>query len=143
MGGMHVTSDDLFISMEMNVRNEERAKVEKERKKRLQLHYSSKVSQLTHSVLLISTCGSRGIRRQRQRVQKSWTNYNSGWRSGRMAIHHLRTRDGRMRRSRGLLLFMQPNIDISDTQYGGEVALKKRELEAAADHFNREERTEL
>ena len=42
-----------------------------------------------------------------------------------------------------MLLFMQPNIDISDTQYGGEVALKKRELEAAADHFNREERTEL
>ena len=34
---MHVTSDDLFISMEMNVRNEERAKVEKDRKKRLQL----------------------------------------------------------------------------------------------------------
>jgi hypothetical protein len=34
---MHVTSDDLFISMEMNVRNEERAKVEKEQKKRLQL----------------------------------------------------------------------------------------------------------
>jgi hypothetical protein len=32
MGGMHVTSDDLFISMEMNVRNEERAKVEKDRK---------------------------------------------------------------------------------------------------------------
>jgi diphthamide biosynthesis methyltransferase len=37
MGGMHVTSDDLFISMEKNVRNEERAKVEKNRKKRLQL----------------------------------------------------------------------------------------------------------
>ena len=37
MGGMHVTSDDLFISMKMNVWNEERAKVEKERKKRLQL----------------------------------------------------------------------------------------------------------
>ena len=35
------------------------------------------------------------------------------------------------------------NIDISDTQYGREVALKKRELEAAADHFNREERDEL
>jgi hypothetical protein len=26
-GGMHVTSDNLFISMEMNVRNEERTKV--------------------------------------------------------------------------------------------------------------------
>ena len=35
------------------------------------------------------------------------------------------------------------NIDISDMQYGREVALKKRELEAAADHFNREERAEL
>jgi hypothetical protein len=35
------------------------------------------------------------------------------------------------------------NIDISDTQYGLEVAPKKRELEAAADHFNREERDEL
>jgi len=35
------------------------------------------------------------------------------------------------------------NIDISNTQYGREVALKKRELEAAADHFNREERDEL
>jgi hypothetical protein len=35
------------------------------------------------------------------------------------------------------------NIDISDTQYRCEVVLKKRELEAAADHFNREERDEL
>ena len=35
------------------------------------------------------------------------------------------------------------NIDISDTQYRREVVLKKRELEAAADHFNREERDEL
>ena len=35
------------------------------------------------------------------------------------------------------------NIDISDTQYGREVALKKRELEAAADHFNWEERDKL
>ena len=29
-GGMHITSDDLFISMEMNIWNEERAKVEEE-----------------------------------------------------------------------------------------------------------------
>ncbi len=32
------------------------------------------------------------------------------------------------------------NIDMSDTQYGREIALKKRELEAAADNFSREER---
>ena len=36
-GSMHVTSDDLFISMEMNVWNEEKANVEKEWKKQLQL----------------------------------------------------------------------------------------------------------
>ena len=35
------------------------------------------------------------------------------------------------------------NIDISNTQFGREVALKKRELEAAVDHFNREERDKL
>jgi hypothetical protein len=43
--------------------------------------------------------------------------------------------------SRGLLLFMQQTI--SDTQYRREVVLKKKELEAAADHFNREERDKL
>jgi hypothetical protein len=32
MGGTHVTSDDVFISMEMSIRNEERGKVEKDRK---------------------------------------------------------------------------------------------------------------
>jgi hypothetical protein len=31
-GGMHVTSDDMFISMEINVRNEKRAAVKKEKK---------------------------------------------------------------------------------------------------------------
>ena len=36
-GGMHVTSDYVFISMEMSVRNEERGKVEKDRKIRQQL----------------------------------------------------------------------------------------------------------
>ena len=35
------------------------------------------------------------------------------------------------------------NIDISNTQFGREVALKKRELEAAVDHFNWEERDKL
>jgi hypothetical protein len=37
MGAMHVTSDNLFIAMEMTVWNEERAKMEKDRKIRLQL----------------------------------------------------------------------------------------------------------
>ncbi len=32
------------------------------------------------------------------------------------------------------------DIDMSNTQYGGKMALKKRESEAAADNFIREER---
>jgi hypothetical protein len=35
--GMHVTSDDMFISMEINARNEKRAAVKKEKKLRLSL----------------------------------------------------------------------------------------------------------
>ena len=42
-----------------------------------------------------------------------------------------------------LVALHTPNFDISNTQYEREVVLKKRELEAAADHFNREERDEL
>ncbi len=44
---------------------------------------------------------------------------------------------------RRLVALHATNIDISDTQYGHEVVLKKRELEAAADHFNQEEIDEL
>ena len=63
-----------------------------------------------------------------------------------MAIHHLHTR--RYERwadedEQRLVALHATNIDISNMQYGREVALKKRELEAAADHFNREERAEL
>ena len=63
-----------------------------------------------------------------------------------MAIHHLHTR--RYERwadedEQRLVALHATNIDISNTQYGREVALKKRELEAAADHFNQEERDKL
>ena len=42
-----------------------------------------------------------------------------------------------------LVALQTTNIDISNTQYECEVALKKRELEAAADRFSPEERDEL
>ena len=41
---------------------------------------------------------------------------------------------------RGFLLVATDIIDISNTQYGREIALKKRKLEAAADKFSKEER---
>ena len=56
-----------------------------------------------------------------------------------MAGNLLRTRDGRMMLNKGLFLFRQP-LDVSHTQYGCELALKKQELEAVMDKFNREER---
>ncbi len=39
-----------------------------------------------------------------------------------------------------LVSMQTTSIDLSNTQYGRKLALKKRELEAAADHFSREER---
>ena len=42
-----------------------------------------------------------------------------------------------------LVALHMTNFDISDTQYGREVPLKKRDLEAEADHFNQEKRDEL
>ena len=42
-----------------------------------------------------------------------------------------------------LLALGQTNIDIKDTQYGRELALRERELEAAADKMSREKRDAL
>ena len=42
-----------------------------------------------------------------------------------------------------LLALGKTNIDIKDTQYGRELALKERELEAAADKMSREKRNAL
>ena len=42
-----------------------------------------------------------------------------------------------------LVALQTSNIDISNMQYGHEVALEKRELEAVVDHFSQEERDEL
>ena len=138
-GSMHVTSDDLFISMEMNVWNAERVKLRrtgrkdcnsKQQRKRL-LRYSSKVSQLTCSVLLIWTCCLHGIRRKRQRAIRA---------DGNPPPAYERWADEDEQR---LVALHATNTDISNMQYRREVVLKKRELEAAADHFNREERDKL
>ncbi len=42
-----------------------------------------------------------------------------------------------------LLALGKTNIEIKDTQYGWELALKERELEAAADTMSREKRDAL
>ena len=150
-GGMHVTSDDLFISMEMNVRNEERAKVKKERKKRLQLQATEEkalalleqgkpVNSLSVADLDLllawhrvpKTKGAKKLDNLQQ-----WMAIRAG---GDPPPAYERWMDEEEQR---LVPLHATNIDISNTQYGREVAPMKRELEAVADHFNREERAEL
>ena len=124
-GGMHVTSDNLFISMEMNVRNEERGKVEKDRKIRQQLQATEEKAlallEQGKPVNLLSVADLDILDGDPPPAYERWTDEEE----------------------QRLVALNAINIDISDTQYGREVALKKRELEAAADHFNREERDKL
>jgi len=150
-GGMHVTSDNLFISMEMNVRNEERGKVEKDRKIRQQLQATEEKAlallEQGKPVNLLSVADldvllawhqapkMKGVKKVGKLQQ--WMAIRA---DGKPPPAYDRWKDEDEQR---LVALHTTNIDISDTQYGHEVALKKRELEAAADHFNREERDEL
>jgi len=112
---MHITSNDVFISMEMSIRNEERGKVEKDRKIRQQLQATEdKALALLEQGKPFNSLSVADLdvllawhQAPKKKGAKRLTNYNSGWRSGQMAIHRLRTRDGWMRRSRGLLLLTQ------------------------------------
>ena len=145
-GGMHVTSNDLFISMEMNVQNEERAKVEKERKKRLQLQATEEKALVLlkqgKPVNLLSVADLDLLLAWHQAPKTKGAKKSDKLQQW-MAIRA----DGDPRwtdeEEQRLVALHATNIDISDTQYGREVALKKRELEAVADHFNSEERAEL
>ena len=150
-GGMHVTSDDVFISMEMSVRNEERGKVEKDRKIRQQLQATvekalalleqgkpvNSLSVADLDVLLVwHQAPKTKVAKKSDKLQQ-WMAIRA---DGDPLPAYERWTDEEEQR---LVALNAINIDISDTQYGREVALKKRELEAAADHYNREERDEL
>jgi hypothetical protein len=151
MGGMHVTSDDLFISMKMNVWNEERAKVEKERKKRLQLQATEEkalalleqgkpvnlLSVADLDLLLVWHQAPKTKGATKSDKLQQWMAIRA---DGDPPPAYERWTDEEEQR---LVALRATNIDIRDTQNGREVALKKRELEAAADYFNREERDEL
>jgi len=148
---MHVTSDDVFISMEMSVRNEERGKVEKDRKIRQQLQATEEkalalleqgkplnllsVADLDILLAWHQAPKMKGAKKVDKLLQ--WMAIRA---DGDPPPAYKRWTDEEEQR---LVALNAINIDISDTQYGREVALKKRELEAAADHFNREERDEL
>jgi hypothetical protein len=150
-GGMHVTSDDLFISMEMNFRNEERGKVEKERKIRQQLQATEEkalalleqgkpVNSLSVADLDVLLAWHQAPKTKGAKKADKLQQWMAIRADGDSPPAYERWTDEEEQR---LVALNAINIDISDTQYGCEVALKKRELEAAADHFNWEERDEL
>jgi hypothetical protein len=111
--------------MQMNVRNEERGKVEKDLKilKQLQATEEKALALLEQGkpVNLLSVADLDILDGDPLPAYERWTDEEE----------------------QRLVALNAINIDISDTQYEREVALKKRELEAAADHFNREERDKL
>jgi len=148
---MHVTSDDVFISMEMSVRNEERGKVEKDRKIRQQLQATEDkaltlleqgkpvISLSVSDLDVLLACHQVPKMKGAKKVDKlqQWMAIRV---NGNPPPAYERWTDEEEQR---LVALNAINNDISDTQYGCEVALKKREPEAAADHFNREERDKL
>jgi len=150
-GGMHVTSDDLFISMEMNIRNEERVKVKKDRKKRLQLQATEEkalalleqgkpVNLLSVADLDMLLAWHQAPKTKSAKKADKLQQWMAIRADGNPPPAYERWADEDEQR---LVALHATNIDISNMQYMREVALKKRELEAAAGHFNRGERDEL
>ena len=147
-GGMHVTSDDMFISMEMNARNDARATVEKEKKLRLSLQANEDKAMVVINqgkpLNLLSVADldvllayhqapmTKGAKKADKLLQ--WMTILT---DGGHPPAYERWTDDDEERLRALAATV---VDISDTQYGRHIALKKRELEAAADKFSREER---
>jgi hypothetical protein len=147
-GGMHITSDDLFISIEMNARNDERATVEKEKKLRLSLQANEdkamgvinqgkplnllSVADLDVLLAYHQAPKTKGAKKVDKVLQ--WMTILA---DDSQPPAYERWTDDNEERLRALAA---TDIDISDTQYGREIALKKRELEAAVDKFSWEER---
>jgi hypothetical protein len=135
-GGMHVTSDDLFISMEMNIRNEERGKVEKDRKIRQQLQATEEkalalleqgkpVNLLSVADLVVLLEWHQAPKTKGAKKADKLQQWMAIRADGEPLPAYYRWTDGDEQR---LVALHTTNIDISDTQYGREVALKKREL---------------
>ncbi len=147
-GGMHVTSDDLFISMEMATRKEETLALEKEKKLCLSLQaIEEKALAIVEqgkpvNLLLGADLGvllawqhaskTKGAKKADKGLQ--WMTILAD--GGQPPAYERWTDDDEQR----LVSMQTTSIDLSNTQYGRELALKKQELEAATDKFNWEER---
>ena len=134
--GMHVTSDDVFISMEMSIRNEERGKVEKDRKIRQQLQATEEkalalleqgkpVNSLSVADLDVLLAWHQAPKVKGAKKADKLQQWMAIRADDDSPPAYERWTDEEEQR---LVALSAINIDISDTQYGREVALKKREL---------------
>jgi hypothetical protein len=153
-GGMHVTLDDMFILMEINARNEKRAAIEKEKNLRLSLQANAEkamaiinqgkplnlLSVADLDVLLAwhQAPKTKGVHKKKEEKVQQWmTILGDG---GKPPAYERWTDEDKQRLG---TLATTEDIDMSNTQYGRKMVLKKRELEAAADNFSQEERDAL
>jgi len=150
-GGMHVTSDDFFISHEIGTNRSVREAEEKDKKRRLQLQTTEEkalaiiaqgksVDMLTVTELDTLLAWHQAAKiKGAKRVDKleQWKKILSDEQQPPEYERWTEEDDER------LLALQRTNIDIKDTQYGRELALKERELEAAAEKMSREKRDAL
>ncbi len=149
-GGMHSTSEDMFIAMEMEACQRNNEGAEKDKKRRLQLQAVEEkgtaivvqgksidllpVAKLDVLLAWYQATKSKGAKKANKAEQ--WKQILE---SRKQPPDCDRWTAEDEERIVGLAV-QGNNINISDTQYGRKVALKKRELEAAADCMTREER---
>lgn len=151
LGGMHLTHDDLFISMEMNTRSKERLALEKEKKVRMAQEDIEK------KALALLEQEGRTIEQYSVKdldVLLGWHQLKiTGWKKEQKlakwkdVVESLKQPPQYNRwteeEEERLVMLTTTNIGIMDTAYGRELALQERALCAAAEKMSREKRDEL
>ena len=151
--GIHLTADDIFISIEMKDRKKaiEEAEKDKKRRKQHQTHEEKALEILSmegvgpesysvpqlNSLLAWHQVDDLPPKAKKADKLERWKDIIE---SQMPAPHYARWTDEDERKLNAMKC---DDISIGDTAYGREVALKKRELEAVTDHLSREERDTL
>ncbi len=152
--GMHITENDIFIAFEIRERKEARAAAEKDKKRRqrqqliesnaLDILSDEGASPESYSVkdldCLLAWHQVKDLPPKAKKEDKiaRWKEIVA---SQKPPPPYERWTDEDEQRL--VTLQSEDAIGIEDTMFGREVALKKRELEAAASHFTREERAAM
>jgi hypothetical protein len=147
---MHSTSDDLFIAMEMAARHKDKDETEKNKKLCLQLQaveekaiaimaQSKSVNLLTVAKLDVLLLWHQATKTKGAKKADKLEQWKQNLESGKRPPDYDRWTAEDEERLVGLDV-QGDTINIGNTQYGCEIALKKRKSEAAANNMTREER---